>query len=96
MEEIKIIAVITAKEETNTEVFESIKKVVEGTRAEEGNISYVLHQDLANPYSYTIIEVWKSLEAIELHNASAHFKTFESEVGGKLENLSVTRIKEIL
>lgn len=90
MKELKIIATIVAKSETNKEIYASLLKVVDATRKESGNLSYVLHQDVKEPLKYVIVEHWSSQEAIDLHNESAHFKTFVAEIEGKVESLDVS------
>ncbi|MFI3317843.1 MAG: putative quinol monooxygenase [Rikenellaceae bacterium] len=95
MKELKIIATIVAKEEHKEAIVASLKKVVDMTRKEEGNISYELHSDINTPLKYIIIEVWKSQEAINLHNDSAHFGAFVEEIEGKVESLAVDVIEAI-
>ena len=90
-----IVATVTIKNAADkADVEKAMFAVVEGTRTEKGNISYVLHQDVSNPMVYTFIEVWKSQAAIDSHNASAHFKTFLSAIDGKID-LSVITMKMI-
>ena len=81
-----IVATVTIKNAADkADIEKAMFAVVEGTRKEKGNISYVLHQDINNPMVYTFIEVWKSKAAIESHNSSAHFKAFASAVDGKVD-----------
>jgi len=90
-----IVATVTIKDAADqADIEKALFAVVDGTRTEEGNISYVLHQDINNPLSYTFIEVWKSKAAIEAHNASAHFKAFSAAVSGKT-TARVTTAKKI-
>lgn len=95
MTELKIIAVIAVKAVYRKEMEEILHTVVDGTRKEEGNISYDLHQDCQNPLKYTILEVWKSQAAIDLHNESAHFKAFVKAIEGKVDSLAVDIIKQV-
>lgn len=95
MMELKIVAVIVVKAEYQKELEKVFHTVVDETRKEEGNVSYDLHQDTANPLKYTILEVWKSQDAINIHNESAHFKAFVAAVEGKVESLTVDVIKKI-
>jgi quinol monooxygenase YgiN len=95
MTELKIIAVITVKEAYRKEVEEILHAVVDETRKEEGNISYDLHQDCQNPLRYTILEVWKSQSAIDMHNESTHFKAFVKAIEGKVDSLAVDVIKQV-
>ena len=93
--ELKIIASLSIKsEEFREDILKALHSVVDGTRAEEGNVSYDLHQDINNPAIYTIIEVWKSQEAIDFHNQTAHFQAFVKAVDGKVD-LAINIIKKI-
>lgn len=95
MTELKIVAVIVVKAEFQEELEKAFQNVVDGTRKEDGNISYDLHQDVKNPLKYTILEVWKSQTAIDEHNNTDHFKAFVNAIEGKVENLSVDIIKKV-
>lgn len=95
MAELKIIATIVVKAEQEKEVLVALQNVVNATRKEEGNISYDLHQNVAHPLNYTLIEVWKSQEAIDIHNASAHFEEFKNAINGKIDDLKIDIIKQI-
>ena len=93
--ELKIVASLTIQDEKHTaDIEKALHAVVEATRQEEGNISYELHQDIANPLNYIFIEVWKSQEAIDAHNQSAHFHEFVSAVDGKV-SLAVNVMKKV-
>ena len=70
---IKIIAKITVKEELIKDFQETARELVEKSSAEEGNVSYSLNQNIKNPQEHVFVEIWKSQEAIESHNASEHF-----------------------
>jgi quinol monooxygenase YgiN len=70
---IKIIARNTVLEGKKEEFILLVKELVEKSRAEEGNISYDLWEDIKNPNVITFIEEWKDQRAIEIHNATEHF-----------------------
>lgn len=57
-----------------------IFKLIEETRKEEGNISYVLHEDIENKGHFLLIEKWKDQEALDFHFNSEHFKTLVEEI----------------
>lgn len=95
MTELKIVATIIVKEENEKEVVKALYKVADSTRLEEGNVSYDLHQNILNPLEYIILEVWKSQEAIDLHNHSSHFDEFKKAIDGKIRSLKVDVIKII-
>ena len=92
---LKIVATVTIKNAADKAAVEqALFAVVDGTRTEEGSISYELHQDLSNPLVYVFVEVWKSQEAIDIHNASEHFKAFVAAVDGKVD-LAVNTVKKV-
>lgn len=92
---LEIVATLTIKNEADKdELVKALHAVVDGTRTEEGNIAYVLHQDVNNPMVYVIIEVWKSQDAINTHNETPHFKAFVAAVGDKAD-LTVNTIKKV-
>lgn len=95
MMELKIVATIVVKAEFQSELEKVFHTVVDETRKEAGNVSYDLHQDVKNPLKYTILEVWKSQDAIDSHNESAHFKTFAAVIDGKIESLAIDVIKKV-
>ena len=92
---LKIVATVTIKDAADKDAIEqALFAVVDGTRTEEGNISYELHQDINNPLVYVFIEVWKSQEAIDIHGATEHFKTFATAVDGKVD-MAVNTVKKV-
>lgn len=95
MTELKIVAVIVVKPAHQEELEKVFHTVVDETRKEAGNVSYDLHQDVSNPLKYTILEVWKSQDAIDEHNNSNHFKAFVEAVEGKVDSLTVDVIKKV-
>ena len=70
---IKIVAEWFVKPESREKFLELCEEIVEGTRAEEGNISYELHENIADPNHLTFIEEWKDQEALNIHDNSDHF-----------------------
>jgi quinol monooxygenase YgiN len=93
--ELKIIAVIVVKAAFREEMEKALHTLTDESRKEAGNISYDLHQDCENPLKYTILETWKSQEAINFHNESAHFKAFVKAIEGKVDGLTVDIIKQV-
>jgi len=51
-------------------------KLVEATRAEEGNLFYALYQSTENPLEFIFYEEYKDDAAFEAHAMSAHFAAF--------------------
>lgn len=92
-DELTIVAHVTIKPEYKDDMLKAFKDVVEGTRKEAGNVSYILHEHIDNPNKFTFVEVWKSPAAIEAHNNSAHFQKFAKAIEGKAD-LEVYTMKE--
>ncbi|MDL2277703.1 antibiotic biosynthesis monooxygenase, partial [Parabacteroides sp. OttesenSCG-928-G07] len=84
-EELIIVAHVTVKAQYKDAMTAAFKDVVEGTRKEAGNVSYVLYEHADNPLKFTFVEVWKSQAAIDAHNNSAHFKKFAQILDGKAD-----------
>ncbi|EWG08691.1 putative quinol monooxygenase [Cytobacillus firmus] len=53
-----------------------IRPLIEASRAEEGNISYDLVKDTEKTGAYTMVELWKDLDAVKFHNQTDHFTSF--------------------
>lgn len=72
---IKIVAKTTVPA-GNQEAFIALARpLVAASQAEAGNIFYNLHRSQARPEEFVFLEAWKDQNAIDLHNASAHFTT---------------------
>ncbi len=78
---LKIVADNFIAPEKKAEFLEYANELVEETRKEPGNISYVLCQDVADENHFTFIEEWKDQAAIESHNASKHFTKLVPKMG---------------
>jgi len=95
MNELKIVAKIIVKKEYQQELEGLFRKTVDQTRKEEGNISYELCQGVENKLEYTILENWKSQDAIDYHNQTSHFLAFKEGIDGKIDGLSIDVIRKI-
>jgi quinol monooxygenase YgiN len=72
---LKIVASASIKPECKAQFIETARPLIEASRAEEGNISYALHESITDPNTMAFIEVWKDQDAIDLHNKTEHFTT---------------------
>lgn len=70
---IKIIAKILVKDDAIEQFQKEAGELIEKSRAEEGNVSYTLNQNVDDPCEHVFMEIWKDDEAIQKHNASEHF-----------------------
>ncbi len=93
---IKIVAENIVKEGKKEEFLAIAKDLIAKSRAEEGNISYTLNQNIKKPNVLTFIEMWKDEEAIASHNASEHFQTAVPKLGEICEGGSIDLYTEVL
>ena len=96
MSNIRIVAEIKIKPEFREGMMPALQTLVAGSRAEKGNIMYDLTESLDTPGQFFMIEDWVSAQAIEEHNATAHFKNFGVAIQGKAEKLVVVKLKNVI
>ena len=95
MSNIKIVATVTVKPEHSEALAALFKDLVKASRAEEGNISYDLHQEIGKPHRFIFVENWKSQAAVDAHNASSHFQAFVKAIDGKTEHLEIILMNDL-
>lgn len=71
---INVIGKNFVKENKIDNVLELAKELVETTVKEDGCVKYEMYQDEKNPSIMIIIEEWKTMENLNKHMASEHFK----------------------
>lgn len=96
MAEITIIGDLLFTGCTPDELKPEFEKVIAASRKEEGNRGYELKQDLANPLHFFFVEKWASQEAIDQHNATAHFQNFFKAIENRLDKATVTLVRNYL
>ncbi|WP_118779430.1 putative quinol monooxygenase [Neisseria lactamica] len=95
MSSIQIVALVTVKPEYTETLKPLFQSLVKASRAEEGNISYDLHQEIGKPNRFVFVENWKSQAAIDEHNASGHFQNFVKSIEGKTEALEIVLMNQV-
>ena len=93
---IKIVARTIVKEGKEEEYKQIAEELVRCSAAEEGNITYTLNQDITDPRSFAMIEIWKDKEAIELHNASEHFTTIVPKLNELAQEKGINLYQEVI
>lgn len=94
---IKIVAKAKVKSEMKARFIELAKPLVAASQAEEGNVSYHLHESLENPNVMAFIEVWKNQAAIDFHNATEHFTTICPQFGALFDGpMEVVHFVEVV
>jgi quinol monooxygenase YgiN len=64
---IRLIVTHSAKKGLGDELLNILRKVIEPTRKEEGNIAYVLHRSLDNLDELMFDEIWVDKESLDVH-----------------------------
>lgn len=96
MSKICLLAEFVLKPGSLEELMPALKELVNGSRAEGGNISYDLCQDPDNPNRLFVVEKWISDKAIEEHNATPHFQNFLKAAEGWTEKQCITKLNQIM
>ncbi|WP_055444810.1 putative quinol monooxygenase [Lacinutrix himadriensis] len=91
-----IVARITAKEEHTAFVKAELLKLLDVTRAEEGNISYDLHQDNENPNVFLFHEKWVNRELWQKHMANKYLAHYLKVTEDKVEAFILNEMTEIV
>ncbi|MCU0117951.1 antibiotic biosynthesis monooxygenase [Pseudomonas sp. B2M1-30] len=89
------IATLIARPGQQDSLEHALRALIEPTRAEAGCSQYDLHQDLANPLAFYMIEHWASDEALQAHDASAHIQNFRARAGEFLEHFELKRLRPL-
>jgi len=76
MNQVKLLAEITAKPGKETELAAALQALVEPSRHDEGCLQYNLYQDDAQGGLFVMDEIWASREALQLHEQTEHFQAF--------------------
>lgn len=70
---ISIVAKFRVNEGEEKNFLALTEGLVKASQAEEGCIEYILHKDIKNARTYSIIEKWDDQAAIDFHNNTPHF-----------------------
>ncbi|MGJ8737519.1 putative quinol monooxygenase [Zobellia laminariae] len=90
-----IIARILVEEEHREFVKAELLKLLDVTRAEEGNISYDLHQDNENPNFFLFHEKWVNRELWQKHMDNKYLAHYMKVTDGKVEEFILNEMTEI-
>jgi quinol monooxygenase YgiN len=95
MDQVVIIAKITAKESQESFIKDELMKLIPPTKEEEGCVSYSLNQHAIDPTNFFFVEKWKSKELWQKHMDSDHIQNFKAASDGKLENFDVFEMNQL-
>ena len=90
-----VMAKILAKPNKSEFVKSELLKLIAITRAEEGCISYDLHQDNENPNLFLFFENWESRELLEKHLKTKHIQAYIKATEGAVEEFILNEMTQI-
>ena len=76
-----VIARWTAEDGEEDAVAAALGELIEPSRAEEGNLAYVVHRDPEDAQRFVIYESYVDADAYAAHADSGHFRRFGIEDG---------------
>jgi quinol monooxygenase YgiN len=90
---IKVVSRRTFREKDFQDILKIYEKMTEETRKEPGCLSYELFLDINDPNSIIMIEEWKSMEDLDKHNNTPHYReilpqAWAKQLGGDLRFLT--------
>lgn len=73
---IYVVATLTILPEKRAEFIAAAKLCIAGTRKEEGNIAYDMHESVTDASQMVFVERWESVAALEPHRKTDHMRAF--------------------
>lgn len=93
----EIIAKWRIKESETPRILELLPELAEKSKAEAGNVSYVIYQSETAPNELILHECYRDAEAAEAHKKSDHYQRIVAhEIIPHLELREVTLVKRLL
>lgn len=71
---IRVTASIETRPGKEEELIAALGQAAALTRQEEGCLEYDLHRSLTAPHRFTMIETWKSQQALDAHLKTPHIQ----------------------
>jgi len=90
-----IVAHIHAKPGHEAAVRAELEKVIPPTRAEEGCVTYDLHQDNEDPTHFMFYEIWETMSHWDAHQKTAHLDAMRAATADIREKISVYQMTHI-
>jgi quinol monooxygenase YgiN len=84
-EPVTVIARFRAKEGQESRLGQELQRLLAPTRAEDGCISYDLHQSTSDPALFVFYENWASQEALDAHFQTPHLQALLKLVSDLVE-----------
>lgn len=87
-DEVKVVAVLTAKPDAADRLRALLNGMLEPSRAEPGNLRYDLWQDQTQPGRLVLDELYRNADAVTTHRATPHFQNYLAEIGNLAERVA--------
>ncbi|KJQ55921.1 putative quinol monooxygenase [Microbacterium sp. SA39] len=78
------LATLVAREGRREDARRELLKLIEPTRAEQGNLDYVLFEHTDSPGTFLMREAFVSMAALREHQATAHYLAFAAQADALL------------
>ena len=95
MSNVIFVARVTAKDGCIDKLLEVLQSLVAPSRAEEGCITYDLHQDVENENLFMFYEVWESESHFEAHGKTKHFLDATGQFPELTSDFSADKYKKV-
>lgn len=90
------LATLVAKEGRRYDLLTALLPLIEPTRAEAGNLDYVLFEITDQPGTFVMRETFTSMDALRAHQGTAHYQAFGAQAGDLLaEPLKLTFLTQV-
>ncbi len=85
-----VTATITANPGERDKIVSKSRDLIKSTRLEAGCISYDLYLSAEDSDTLLMLERWESLESLEPHGQTEHFKAFGADMGILAKKVDIT------
>lgn len=92
---ILITGTVVLAPENRAAFLAAAKQQVTGSRAEAGCLGYSCNEDVMVPNTFTFVERWKDLAAVQFHFAQDYSRAFVGEIQRLALNHPVVEIHEV-
>ncbi|MCF9046621.1 putative quinol monooxygenase [Acinetobacter nectaris] len=92
---INIIATMAFDQSEIQKAQEKLQRMLLPSRAEKGNIQYLLYQDQTEKGCFVFYEIWESLSVFEQHKESSHFCQLIEYVNEHAKHLEIKQLSSL-
>ena len=92
---IVVLAEIEIAPESLAPLKEAVQAMEIASLAETGCHEYCFSQELSHPEKLRIVELWESMEALELHFGMPHMKAFQQAIGANPPKSMSVKVHEL-